>query len=127
MPSRLGAAHVFSQGDTGVVARLYDHALHQVFHGYLLAHLDEHARTLGTPGLLTDGDHVAELDLARRQFVEQHIGGHQLGQAGRFQGFIRVFAGQYLPGVLLDQQVTPRIYAGRIRNRRQWLLGLGQG
>ena len=37
------------QCDAGVVARLNDHALDQVFYDYLRVDLDEHARTLGFP------------------------------------------------------------------------------
>ncbi len=105
----VGAARQeFGHGDAGVVAGLDDDALVQVIDGDLLAHLDEHLGGVGVvlgPGVLADGHHVGALDVPLQQLLADDVGGHHLGQTGGRQTLFGVLLGQYLTGVVVDQDV----------------------
>ena len=103
---RLVAGDMLRQGDAGVVAGLDDHALDQFLQGDLLADLGEHARAAGAPGRFADQDLVGEGDVTRGQFVEDHIGGQDLGQAGRVQAIIGTGLHQGLAAGVGHQQVA---------------------
>lgn len=60
----LAAGDRLGQRNAGVIPRLDDHALDQVFHRYLGVDLDEHARALRPPGLLRDRHGLVDLDRA---------------------------------------------------------------
>jgi hypothetical protein len=98
-----------------VVAGLHDHALEQVLYRDLLIGLDEHARAGHAPRALTDSKFLVQRELARLERIEHHIGGHQLGQRGRFDRLIWVLGGQHLPAGGIQQQPGARRDLGRLR------------
>ena len=103
----LGAGQVFGQGHGGIVAALDDHALQQVLHRDLLADLDEHARTRHAPGPFAHRDLVVEADGAGLDLLEQHIGRHQLGDAGRFHALVGILLCQHPATVIVLQDIAP--------------------
>ena len=102
------AGDVFGQGDARVVAGLDDESLEQVRDGYPRVDLDEHPGSRCLPGLFADQDLVFQLDVAMPEFLENHVRGHDLGQAGRFQARVGIRLGEHPPAVHIDQQVTGR-------------------
>ena len=50
------------------------------------------------------------------EFPKDHIGGHDLGKAGRFQALVGIALGQNHVAVVVDQQVAPRAQLGRVRD-----------
>ena len=95
----LGAAHRFRQRDRRIVARLHDHAMQQLVHGYRFLGLDEHARAFRLPRSFRHVHHLRGRDLLLSQRLEHQIGGHELGERRRLAP---------LPGVLHDQELMAR-------------------
>ena len=84
-------------------ARGFEHE--QILDFDLFTHLDEHAGTRCTPGLLADHYEVGKGDIPGAQLVEHRIGRHQLGDAGRVHGLRRGLLGEDAPAVeILDDE-----------------------
>ena len=109
------AAYALGQRHRGIVARLHDHALDQVFHRHLHLGVDEHARAGHLPGAFADRQRLRQGDFLAAQRVEHQIGRHQLGQRGRLNHGIGVLGGQHLVRRHVDQQVVTRGNFGRLQ------------
>ena len=113
------AKQPFGQRHGGVIARLHDHALEQVFHAHQLARLNEHARARHFPGLFAHAKGLVHADLAAFERVKHDVGRHQLGQRGRFHHGIHVLGGQDLVvGAHVDEQKAARRQRRRRRKTR---------
>ena len=73
-----GAGEIFRHYDAGVIARLDDDAVDELFHRYLRADAHTGLRALRAPCFFTDGEFIVELYLAFFQALEQQIDRHQL-------------------------------------------------
>ncbi len=113
------AGHMLGQGDAGIVARLDNQAFQQIFDTHPLVDLDEHPRAGRLPCLFADQHLVACLDRAAAQLLEHQVGGHDLGQAGRFKALLGVACGEHRVAVHVDQQVTGGGDRWRCRCRRR--------
>ena len=102
------AAHAFGQRHGGVVARLHDQALDQVFDRHLHLRVDEHARAGHLPGARADRQGLLQGDLLGLERVEHQVGRHQLGQRGRLDRAVDVLLRQHLVGRDVEQQVAAR-------------------
>ena len=114
---------MFRQRHAGIVAGLDDHPLEQLPYRYLGVDLYEHPGALGTPCLFADVYLVVQPDVAVFQFVEHHVGGHDLGETGRIHALIGVLAHQKLPAVEVHQHIALGRQLGWRRHER---FGLGE-
>ncbi len=114
---RLGAADFLGERDGRIVAGLDDHALDEDLGGDLRADLHEGPGALGAPGVLADRDLVGHLEATFLQGLENDVGAHQLGQAGRLHAVIGVILAQHTAAEVIDQHIGPGGDVGRLGNR----------
>ena len=110
---QFAAGDAFGERDAGVVAGLDHHAVQQVAHADAAVERREHGRAAGgraalAPGVLADRHLVFVLELALGDRVQHHLGGHQLGHAGRRIDLVGVALEQDGAGVGVDQDRVRR-------------------
>ncbi len=110
------AGDMLGQGHAGIVSGLNDHALEQRFDRDFGTDLGKHARALGAPGFFTHPDRVIQFQMARGQLPENHVGGHDLGEASGFEAFIRVVLGEHASAVEIREDIRLRSDFGRRRD-----------
>ncbi len=123
----LAAGQPFGQHDAGVVARLHDHAAHQILDLDAAAERHEHLRSAGPPGVLADRQLVIELSPPLLQIVEDEISGHHLAHRRRRHALLGVLVEQNRTGIRLHHKGMGRLcvdWAGG-RFRHGVLRGIG--
>ena len=105
----LAAGDVFGQGDRGIVAGLDHHAHFHLLQRRGLVDLEPAvaavgAGAAGAPGVLAHHHLVGGFDALGLQLRGDHVRGHHLGDAGRFQAQVDVLAGQHLAGGVVHHQ-----------------------
>ena len=74
------AADAFSQSYRGVIARLNNHALDQIFNGHFHFGVDEHPRSWHFPSALTHSHALLEVNFFGFQGFKNQISSHEFGQ-----------------------------------------------
>ena len=116
--------HFFRQGHGGVVAAGHAHPLQQVLHGDLLPGGQKDLAAAHGGGIVADGDHVVIGQGPPVDGLHHQQQGHDLGDAGRFQGLVLVFGVEHLSRLLLHQQRRLRLHRqlhppGRTQRQQQ--------
>ena len=114
----------FRQGHGGVVAAGHAHPLQQVLHGDLLPGGQKNPAAAHGGGIVADGDHVVIGQGSPVDGLHHQQQGHDLGDAGRFQGLVLVFGVEHLSRLLLHQQRRLRLHRqlhppGRTQRQQQ--------
>ena len=115
------AGNRLGQHNTGIIARLHNHATDQILDPHLLADIHEHLGPAHAPGALTHGQHLIHLQPALLQAIKHDIHGHELGHAGRRHAVIGVLLKQRGAGFEIHDQRLARQHihiANRGRDRR---------
>ncbi len=116
----LTAGHIIGQRDAGIIPRLNDYTFVQIGNRHLIPRLEEHdrgaaqRRVAGRPGVFADGNHVGELNFTGLQRLPHHVAGHDFGQAGWVEFFIRIAFCQHFAAGIVHQ------YPGARINRRSF-------
>ncbi len=110
----LGTGDVFGQRDRRVVARLDDHAVHQILERHFGVELEEAGRTVrarptAAPGVFADVDLVLHLDLARGELGRDDIGSHHFGDRSRLDARVDIVAGEHLAAGVVHQHPALRV------------------
>jgi hypothetical protein len=109
------AADEFRERNGRIVARLHDHAVHEIVHGDGLVRLDEHARLVRLHAAhgLAWHDGLIHVDLLRLQRIEDEICGHQLRERRRLDAFIGIARCEHLIAGCIDEHPRVRGDIGR--------------
>ena len=112
---RFRACEGFGESDAGIVARLDDQPVQQLFDRDRPARLDEHARTGRAPCALRDADRLTEGERPALERRESEVRGHELGERSRLDALLRIAARDRLSAGCVEEQPGARIHHGRLR------------
>ena len=105
---RLVSGNPLGQHDAGIVGGLNDDAMEQVVDRHLVVDRDEHARRVrwAPPrrhALTLTMNSSVRLEPPCRNLIENHLGRHQLGEAGGWNEIVSRLFKQYAAAVRVDQ------------------------
>ena len=101
--SGFAAADILSHGHCGVVGAGNADGLEHVVQRHLLAGLEPDLTAAHVVGVLTDGDKIVKVYLARLEGLKRQQQCHDLGDGGNRAPGIGVFLIEHRAGVLVDQ------------------------
>ena len=98
----LASREPFGNHHAGVVTRLHGDAQREVIDAHPAAHLHEHLRAAGAPGLLAHRERVLELDAPFLEALEQDVERHHLAHRRRRHAHVGVLGEKHGARLVVD-------------------------